>query len=1003
VAEKEPAARRESPKSTATSSQDIGGAQDVGGAQVKWIVGIGASAGGLEAFSELVNALDPTSGMAFVLVQHMSPKHTSLLPELLSAKTSLPVLQIRDGMPLRPDHVFVMPPDVHLTIREGHLRLGSRPTGPAQHNPIDAFLRSLAQWADGHAIGVVLSGTASDGALGLREIKAVGGITMVQDPSTARYEGMPRAAIATDAVDFILSPAAIAVELNRIASLPFMAPRPHIDEGLPTGDAPMQRVYQLLRKASGVDFSQYKQTTITRRLQRRLVLNKIPNLDRYVHFLEENPGEIRFLYEDILIHVTCFFRDPATFQALKEQVLPQVFGRLASGGTARFWVPGCSTGEEAYSLAITALEFAAEHDLEKHVQIFATDISETAIQKARAGSYSEAITQDVSPERLRRYFTRNEGRYRISKLVRESCVFARQDVTRDPPFSKIDLVLCRNLLIYLGTPLQRRLISLFHYALQPSGFLMLGSAETIGPQVELFTPLDKTHRIYVKRLSEQPHSVIATALPIEMPTDSVPVTNHQKEGRSRGPGNLAQEATQLLLASYAPAGVVVDSEFRILQFRGQTSAYLAPAPGDATLQLLKMVREGLLNGTRAALYEARKSGEPVRRKGLPLKSDGRVRMIDVVVIPLANPTDRHFLVLFDERERKTPWSAGAKKKRPLLDRSRLNSRGKSDLISQLQHDLSSGRDFLQSVNQDLEAANEELQSANEEILSNNEELQSANEELDTAKEEMQSTNEELNTVNDELRGRNDELSRANSDLVNLLASVQIAIVILGSDLRIRRFTPMAEKVLNLIPGDVGRPMSDIQPNLDLPDLGALVHEVVETISVQELEVRDRQGKYYSLRIRPYKNLENKIDGAVISLFDIDASVRDKERMQEALVLAEAALAQVSEPIAVIDRELRVERVNPAFLRAFAVSPTDVVGASLLGVAPGRWDVAALRVPIESALKSGRVSESLETTGDLSGVGPCRILVHARPVEDARGSLARLLLVIKSVGMKAVPA
>ena len=623
----------------------------------------------------------------------------------------------------------------------------------------------------------------------------------------------------------------------------------------------MHRIFAILRSASGVDFTQYKQPTIRRRLQRRMVLRKIEELSQYVVFLQQHSEEVKALYSDLLIHVTRFFRDPESFDVLIKRAFPVIVDNRRDDLPVRVWVPGCSTGEEPYSLTIALLEYFDKHDMSYPLQVFATDVSDSAVEYARAGVYPETIARDVSPERLRRFFNKIDGQYRIAKHVRDCCIFARQDITRDPPFSKIDLVLCRNVLIYLGPAIQKRLMSVFHYALKNTGFLMLGGAETIGPFVDLFSILDKRHKLYTKKL----HAGMRTDLdfpPTEQPHAASEVAR-RPSAEARPANSIQNEASRIILARYSPPGVIVDADLKIIQFRGQTGPFLEPAPGDASLNLLKMAREGLLHGLRTAVHEARKTDHEVQKDSLRTKMPAGMMEVKVSVIPIGvnSPEGRHFLILFEVKPPSPEAATEKASSRP--KRASAERRG----IAQLEQELAASRDYLQSIIQDVEAANEELQSANEEVLSSNEELQSTNEELDTAKEELQSTNEELNTLNEELQGRNEELMRVNSDLVNLLASVHIAIVIVAADLRIRRFTPMAEKVLNLIPTDIGRPISDIKPNIDCPDLENLIIECIDTVTIKQLNVKDRNGKVFNLRIRPYKNIENRIDGAVLALFE----------------------------------------------------------------------------------------------------------------------------------------
>jgi two-component system CheB/CheR fusion protein len=825
------------------------------------VVGVGASAGGLEAFSQLLAALPADLGMAVVLVQHLAPQHESALPALLSSVSALPVVQVSEGMRVEANRVYVIPPNVQMEIVDGDLHLNPRPSDRSQFTPVDFFLRSLADSAQERAVAVILSGTASDGAAGVREVKGAGGITIAQDPATAKYDGMPRAAIATGMVDLVLSPAEIAAELLRIPRYPF-AEAVEAEDGSAFGEPELLRVFSLLRTATGVDFKQYKRATMLRRLRRRMALQKIPSLSQYVKFLEDTPKELQRLYQDVLIHVTRFFREPESFQALTADVFPKIVGNRRGDSPIRVWVCGCATGEEAYSVAIALLEFLGDEVRSTPIQIFATDVSEPAIEHARSGIYPESVAGDLSEDLLRRYFRKVDGSYRVSEAVRDLCVFARQDLTRDPPFSKLDLVLCRNVLIYMTAPLQRKLMATFHYALKPTGFLMLGHAETIGVHNDLFSIAHKQHRIYGRRPTDALPSISFSADYSTAPPQRIKRTEVREDGRG-----LQAEANRMLLDRYAPAGVVVDSEMNIIQFRGQTGRYLEPSPGEPSLSLLKMTREGLLYGVRSALNTARKRRAAVRREGLRVKADGAWHIVNVQVLPLAASERSHYLVLFEEetpRGRVTRKSDRAEARRGRIE---------SPPVEELQQELAASREHLQSIIQELEAANEELQSANEEILSSNEELQSTNEELDTAKEELQSTNEELNTVNEELHGRNEELSRVNSDLMNLLASVEIAIVIVASDHRIRRFTPMAERVLNLLPADIGRPISHIHPNIDCPDLEQLIGHAIDQVVPQEREVRDRQGKAYSLRIRPYKNLDNRIEGAVLTLFDIEMAPR----------------------------------------------------------------------------------------------------------------------------------
>jgi two-component system CheB/CheR fusion protein len=749
-------------------------------------------------------------------------------------------------------------------------------------------------------------------------------------------------------------------------------------------------IFQLLRSHSGVDFSQYKLPTLQRRIQRRMALHKLSAVDYYVRFLQENPNEIKQLYQDILIHVTHFFREPDSFQSLAEEVFPAIVASRQGDAPIRVWVPACSTGEEPYSVAIMLMECLDRLSDAVPIQIFATDISETAIEQARAGVYPPSAVEDISPERLRRFFNKTDGHYRINKPIRDLCVFARQDLTRDPPFSKLDLIVCRNVLIYLGQPVQSRLIGVFHYALKPSGYLMLGNAETIGSHADLFAAADKRHRIYKKKVAETPAEV-HFAVPFDRPMPTRPPRGLDSP---RGSSNIQNEANRLILDRYAPPGVVVNEDLRIVQFRGQTGRFLEPAPGDASLNLLKMCREGLLHGLRTALQLSKKKDGPVRREGLRVKTNGDFVNVTVEVVPLAPAGEgRHYLVLFRD--------AVAAEPAPQLKVSRATAKRQSarettEEIERLQTELVASREYLQSIIQDLEAANEELQSANEEILSSNEELQSTNEELDTAKEELQSTNEELNTVNEELHGRNEELARTNSDLVNFLNGVQIAVVIVSGDMRIRRFTPMAERVLNLIPGDIGRPIGQINPNINCPDLEKMILDVVDTMSVHQREVQDSQGRLYSMTIRPYKNVDNRIDGAVLALIDCHDARQHEIQAEQEREYAEAVFNTVREPLAVLDAELRLQKVNPAFCRLFQLAGSDVIGRDLHEVSNGHWDIASLRQLLSDVLPNDNQFEKFEVECDIPKVGRKRIRMNGRRISSSDHRPAMILLGMEEI-------
>jgi two-component system CheB/CheR fusion protein len=826
------------------------------------IVGIGASAGGLEAFTELLQNLPSDTGMGFVFVPHLDPKHVSLLTELLQRHTSMAVEEAINGVKVAPNRIYLIPRNMHMTLVNGALLLSPRQSSPIGHMPIDPFLRSLAADQKSKAIGVILSGNASDGTLGMMAIKAAGGITFAQSSDTAKYDSMPRSAIAAGCIDFVLPPKDIAHELAHLREHPYISPaKAQVESDVsPSTTEAIGRVMSLLRNVTGVDFAYYKPSTLRRRILRRMALQRIENLDRYIAKLRGDSRELRALYEDILINVTEFFRDPDAFEALARMVFPKIVP-VRNSGPIRIWVPGCSSGEEVYSIAITLLEFLGERSSEVSIQIFGTDISDVALDKARSGIYAPGLVESMSPERIRKFFRRIDSSYGINKRIREMCIFAKQNLVKDPPFSKVDLISCRNLLIYLGPVLQKRLVPVFHYALKPTGFLLLGSSETIGA-TELFSLVDKKNKIY----SRLPTSdrVAPEFSPEEVTTPTQELRPSKAEWTD---AELAREADRIVLGKYSHAGAVVDNEFTIIQFRGKTSPYLEHSSGGASLSIFSMARQGLAGELRSVLHRARQGNVTVRVEGVRIRRDAVTSSINIEVVPLKKSAGRgnRYLVLFDEAH----LAARKSDQKPAKKRGGQHALERE--LNQVRQELIANKEYLQSIIEQHDTSNEELRSANEEIQSSNEELQSTNEELETAKEELQSTNEELNTVNEELLVRNAQLAQSSNDLLNLLSNVNIPIIMVGNDLRIRRFTPISQRLLNFIPSDVGRPISDIKMNLDIPKLESLLLQVIESLTPQSLNVKDSSGRLYSVRIRPYRTEDNKIDGAVIVMVDVDTA------------------------------------------------------------------------------------------------------------------------------------
>jgi two-component system CheB/CheR fusion protein len=885
------------------------------------IVGIGASAGGLDAFKQILQALPADTGLAFVMIQHLGTSHPSMLTKILARETRMPMVEADRTQRIEPNHVYIITPGMDLSLSNGQL-VATKRAQSAIYQPIDTFFESLAQ-AQGHqSIGVILSGSASDGTLGLAAIKAAGGITFAQDAS-ATFDGMPSSAIASGCVDFVLPPDTIAREIARIARHPYVAPLAADEEAVPP-EFNFAPVLEVLRRHTGVDFTHYKRTTLYRRIMRRMVLHKLAGIAEYVQLLKDRSAEVDALYQDVLINVTGFFRDPETFDLLKSEVFPELLAARKGQEAVRFWIVGCATGEEAYSLAIAFFEYLETESQHVPLQIFATDLNPTCIDRARAGFYGKSIAQHLTPERLSRYFVEADGGYRIRKSIRDMCVFARHNVLSEPPFSRIDLIACRNVLIYLGRELQQRAIQTLHYALRPGGFLVLGGSETTGAQRDLFDLEHVRQKIYRKKPRPVTLPSLSQALPL-------PATRHpgkrEREVYAALPASAMttdaqKEAERILLARYAPPGVLVNADFDILQFRGSTGRYLTPAPGRASLNALKMLREGLLLAVRAALQKAKRDGVAVRQENLQVKSNGGYREVTVEVHPVrgAPGTEVLFLVLFED-PRAAAQQEKDRKRRPAKQARRSPAEQGSERLKQ---ELEASREYLESVIEQQEVTNEELQAANEEAQSSNEELQSVNEELETSKEEIQATNEELNTVNEELRRHNLDLAQANDDLANLLGSVQMAIVMLDAGLRIRRFTPPAQTMLNLIAADVGRPIKDLNLSFVLPDFEGQLRAAIEKGVTSEFEVLDQGGHLHALRVHPFRTQENKIEGAVLVYIDIDA-VRRKEDLQK---LQSEVLDEVGAPMLVWELDGKIVYWNQAAEKAYGYRSDDALRLSL---------------------------------------------------------------------------
>ncbi len=962
------------------------------------IVGVAASAGGLEAFTQLLEHLPVDTGMAFVLIQHLSPDHQSLLTEILARVTKMQVCQAKNRMRVEPNQVYVIPPNVKMVLDDGVLKLSPREKVLGKYMPGDAFFVSLAADRGNKSIAVVMSGGDGDGSLGLTAIKAAGGVTFAQCEDTAKFDSMPHTAVATGNVDFVLPPEQIAAQLVELGRNPmWTSPQEMIvTDGLVAAPTALATIFSLLKSSTGVDFSNYKPKTLDRRIQRRMLLCKLAQLADYATYLQAHPAEVKALYEEILIHVTSFFRDPEAFELLKTKVFETITQNKSVELPIRVWVAGCSTGEEVYSIAICLLEFLADRVPQPPIQIFATDISELAIEKARSGIYTESQMVDVSTERRLRFFYPIEGGYHISKAVRELCVFARQDLSTDPPFSNVDLISCRNVLIYLGDALQQRIMPIFHYSLKETGFLLLGTSESTGKSANLFTVVDKKHRIYKKDPTVIQSKVSFT--PSIYPTIKA---GDERGGRQSFPAvtqgfDLQEKVDRLIADRYTPVGVVVDDKMQVLQLRGEIDRYLKLVSGVATLNLFNLVRSGLLVELQAAIYQAQQSNSTVTKNGLQLSENGRSISFNLQVIPFNIPTvaEPRFLVLFEDAPIIATSNDGQIDSTVAQgDLAQENFRLKQELNVASQ-ERAATQEYLRAVIQEQEYSNQDLKVANEEILSSNEELQSTNEELETAKEEIQATNEELNTTNDELRRRNAEVDTVNNDLTNLLASMNIPILMLTNDLRIRRFTPMAQKLFNFIATDTGRPLSDIRTSLNIPDLDTLILEVLETLTLKELEIQTQTGYWYTLRIRPYRTIENRIDGVVLVLLDIDAIKRSATIVEAGRNYAEAIVETVQVPLLVLEADFRVNTANRSFCETFQVSQTETAHSTIFELGNGQWNIPGLRSIIEDIFTNNTILTNFEVEHLFEKIGQKTMLLNALKI--IAGDTPRVLLSIEDI-------
>ena len=951
------------------------------------IVGIGASAGGLDAFRQLHAHVPSGADMALVLVQHLEPTRASLLSDALAKATSMKVAQARDGARVEPGHVYVIPPGSQMAIEGGVLRLSPLDRDERRpHLPIDFFLRSLAVDRGRQAIGVVLSGTASDGTAGLAAIREHGGITLAQDPRSARFGAMPQSAVDAEVVDFCLPLPALGAELAQLARHPYLA-RSEPVPPTPSGAALLAEVVGLVRKSTGVDFGEHKPATFKRRLARRMVVRKAASVGAYLELLRREPGEVQCLYDDLLIKVTSFFRDEHSFEELKAVAFPEILKHKAPGLPVRAWVVGCATGEEVYSLAISLLEYLGDGPADHPILIFGSDLDDKAIERARAGLYPEEAVEGLGEARLKRFFVRTERGWRVSQALRDLCVFVRHDVARDPPFARLDLMTCRNVLIYFVPALQRRVIAAAHYCLNQPGYLLLGPSESTTGVSKWFAPSSKGEGLFVRKSGPSTFRFAPRdgALPFA-----------RQASLARGPaaprtdGALARHADEAVLERYGPPGVVVNDRLEIVQFRGRTGPYLEPPDGEPQSQLLKMARSGLAAPLRIAIAQARRTLAPVRKEMVRVDADRPGRACDLVVLPVkaTDEGEGAFVVLFEERPRVAQGPS------PKQAKGRT-SRADASWRRALEDELTSTKEYVAVLLEEQGRTTDALASANDELVSANEELQSLNEELETAKEELQATNEELTTVNDELQGRNQELQGSNADVMNLLDAVEIPIVMLDGARRIRRFTQRASGFMGLTPADVGRRVTDVALPILAPDLEQWIARAMREAILVEAEVQDRSDRWHRLQIRPRRATDGRVDGAILSLVDIDELRHQVVDARWARDYARSIVEAVQVPLLVLDAGLHVLSANAAYYGAYREIPSQIEGHGFFELGAGEWNTTELQRAVGGVLGATGRFQGLEMERDVPGWGRRATSVSGCAVPSAQGE-PMVLLAIEDV-------
>ncbi len=933
----------------------------------------------LETLSRLLAAMPHDSGMAFVIIHHADPTHESLMADLLAKHTAMPVVLATDNAPVAPDHVYVIPPNCYLALEDDKLRLVAPEARHGLRLPIDFFLRSLASARRERAIAIILSGSGSDGALGVRAIKECGGMVIAQDPAEARHDGMPRSAIATNAVDHILPIAEMPARLIDYARHSYAkngAPATVLGERARSG---LADIIAFLRTQSPINFELYKEGTLLRRIERRMGLRHMEDTGQYLSFLKGHPAEARQLSKDLLISVTSFFRDPAVFEDLARNIIPELVRRHPADRPIRAWVAGCATGEEAYSIAMLLIEAASALRKDVKIQIFASDIDDDALATARDGRYPDAIEADVSMTRLQRFFIKEDHTYRVTPELREVIIFARQNLLSEPPFSKLDLIACRNVMIYLNPAAQDRIISMFHFALNEGGVLVLGTSETVGGKADQFQPVSSKNRIFL-RIGHAHHGHIGYPTASGFGVFAPHTTRSATRPRPVSPKDLSQRA---LLEHYAPAAVLISDTLEALYFHGPTDRYVRVPPGDAKHGLLAMAREGLGGELGTAIRDARQRREVVVRSAV-IRSDDRSLGVTITVRPIEAAGEQLMLVTFADQQMAQPLKEASV---GVADQSALQL---------LERELRATKQELQNTISDLERLNEDLKAANEEAMSMNEEFQSTNEELETSKEELQSLNEELTTLNTQLQHKIEEERAISDDLSNLLSSSDIATIFLDNDLKIKRFTRPATKLFKMIATDLGRPFGDLVPVVDDPNLLADAATVRSNLRPLMREVQGPSGSWFNRRVLPYRTRENKVEGIVVTFADISDLKAAEMRAKAAQTFAENIVATVHEPLIVLDQNLRVISASASFYSAFATSPERTNGCYLFDLGNRQWDIPQLRGLLERVFSEKEIIEDFEVTHEFPRLGRRVMLLNARRIQGSDGENGLCLLAIEDV-------